>query len=78
MMFAQETTNGSIKTLENFEIRRNLDDPNKKKQGRGRGRPSTGRGRGSKTSDQMRSVSTSSINSSNGQLENPPNKVLFS
>ncbi|RWW60836.1 hypothetical protein BHE74_00032191 [Ensete ventricosum] len=34
-----------------------------------------GRGRGSKASDQMRSVSTASINSSNGQLENPPNKV---
>ncbi|XP_065019640.1 serine/threonine-protein kinase TOUSLED-like [Musa acuminata AAA Group] len=75
---SKETTNGSIKTLENFEIRRNLDDPNKKKQGRGRGRPSTGRGRGSKTSDQMRSVSTSSINSSNGQLENPPNKENWS
>ncbi|RZR88421.1 hypothetical protein BHM03_00015995 [Ensete ventricosum] len=71
-------TNGRIKTLENFEIRRNLDDPNKKKQGRGRGRPSMGRGRGSKASDQMRSVSTASINSSNGQLENPPNKENWS
>lgn len=75
MAIAQETTKGRLQPLENFEIRRNLDDSNKKKQGRGRGRPSAGRGRGSKTVDQMHSVSTPSKCSSNGQLENPSNKV---
>lgn len=61
--------------MESLEIRRNLDEPNKKKQGRGRGRPSTGRGRGSKASEQTRAVSTSSV-ISNGQHESPTKKVL--
>ncbi|KAG6516787.1 hypothetical protein ZIOFF_027267 [Zingiber officinale] len=73
----KETTNGRIKPLESLEIRRNLDESNKKKQGRGRGRPSTGRGRGSKTSEQTRVVSTSSV-ISNGQLESPAKKDILS
>ncbi|XP_042385679.1 serine/threonine-protein kinase TOUSLED-like isoform X1 [Zingiber officinale] len=73
----KETTNGRVKPLESLEIRRNLDESNKKKQGRGRGRPSTGRGRGSKTSEQTRVVSTSSV-ISNGQLESPAKKDILS
>ncbi|XP_074583072.1 serine/threonine-protein kinase TOUSLED-like isoform X5 [Curcuma longa] len=73
----KETTNGRIKPMESLEIRRNLDESNKKKQGRGRGRPSTGRGRGSKTSEQTRIVSTSSV-ISNGQHESPSKKENLS
>ncbi|URD75789.1 serine threonine-protein kinase [Musa troglodytarum] len=75
---SEEITKGRLKPLENVEIRRNLDDPNKKKQGRGRGRPSAGRGCGSKAVDQMHSVSTPSKCSSNGQLENPSSKENWS
>uniref|UniRef100_A0ACD5X8P7 Uncharacterized protein n=1 Tax=Avena sativa TaxID=4498 RepID=A0ACD5X8P7_AVESA len=61
------SANAASKILDVTEARLPSENPNRKKQGRGRGRAGTGRGRGSKTADQTRQTSTSSVVVSNGQ-----------
>ncbi|KAL5210982.1 hypothetical protein ABZP36_006605 [Zizania latifolia] len=61
------SANEAVKLLEVMDARPSLDSSTRKKQGRGRGRGGTGRGRGSKTVDQTRAASTSSIVVANGR-----------
>ncbi|KAG8098155.1 hypothetical protein GUJ93_ZPchr0013g34326 [Zizania palustris] len=61
------SANGVVKLLEVMDAQPSLDSSTRKKQGRGRGRGGTGRGRGSKTVDQTRATSTSSIVVANGR-----------
>ncbi|XP_042512114.1 serine/threonine-protein kinase TOUSLED-like [Macadamia integrifolia] len=64
---------GRIKSVDTMGAKTNLDEANRKKQGRGRGRSS--RGRGSRANDQVRKqVSPSTVSPSNGHLENSSQK----
>jgi tousled-like kinase len=67
--------NEAAKILDGMDPRPSLDNTNRKKQARGRGRAGTGRGRGSKTVDQIRSTSASSVVTTNGQLDKLTNNV---
>jgi tousled-like kinase len=71
----QGSGNEAAKILDGMDPRPSLDNTNRKKQARGRGRAGTGRGRGSKTVDQIRSTSASSVVTTNGQLDKLTNKV---
>ncbi|XP_044984797.1 serine/threonine-protein kinase TOUSLED isoform X2 [Hordeum vulgare subsp. vulgare] len=61
------SANAAAKVLDVADARLPSENPSRKKQGRGRGRGGTGRGRGSKTVDQTRHTSASSVTVSNGQ-----------
>ncbi|XP_072992946.1 serine/threonine-protein kinase TOUSLED isoform X1 [Typha latifolia] len=61
-----------------IDKRPSLNDSSRKKKGRGRGRVATGAGRGSKSNDQMRSLSASSLLTSNGQQDKPSTKESWS
>uniref|UniRef100_A0A8I6Y9G5 Uncharacterized protein n=1 Tax=Hordeum vulgare subsp. vulgare TaxID=112509 RepID=A0A8I6Y9G5_HORVV len=61
------SANAAAKVLDVMDARLPSENPSRKKQGRGRGRGGTGRGRGSKTVDQTRHISASSVTVSNGQ-----------
>ncbi|KAF7067694.1 hypothetical protein CFC21_073549 [Triticum aestivum] len=61
------SANAAAKVLDVADARLPSENPSRKKQGRGRGRGGTGRGRGSKTVDQTRHTSASSVTASNGQ-----------
>uniref|UniRef100_A0A453LTI3 Uncharacterized protein n=1 Tax=Aegilops tauschii subsp. strangulata TaxID=200361 RepID=A0A453LTI3_AEGTS len=61
------SANAAAKVLDVTDTRLPSENPSRKRQGRGRGRGGTGRGRGSKTVDQTRHTSASSVTVSNGQ-----------
>ncbi|VAI21969.1 unnamed protein product [Triticum turgidum subsp. durum] len=61
------SANAAAKVLDVMDTRLPSENPSRKRQGRGRGRGGTGRGRGSKTVDQTRHTSASSVTVSNGQ-----------
>ncbi|XP_008789869.2 serine/threonine-protein kinase TOUSLED [Phoenix dactylifera] len=75
---SEGATDERAKATDSIDIKPSSDDSNRKRQGRGRGRAVAGRGRGSKATDQIRSVSNSSIVSSNGQLEKLSHKENWS
>ncbi|KAF0915164.1 hypothetical protein E2562_034076 [Oryza meyeriana var. granulata] len=69
------SANEAVKHLEVMDTRPSIDSSNRKKQGRGRGRGGAGRGRGSKTVDQTRATSTSSVVVANGRHDMLTNMV---